>query len=83
MDGIQAVIFVVRCVEGLLLCQDVPSEHLRYSTMAACKADLPVQISHQRVNSAEPAVVMARCHYLLKKKDWRKGLDTQQIAIAP
>lgn len=51
--------------------------------MAACKADLPVQISHQRVNSAEPAVVMARCHYLLKKKDWRKGLDTQQIAIAP
>jgi hypothetical protein len=67
MDGIQVVVFLVRCTESLMLCQDLPSEHLHFSSMATCQTDLPYLVEEARTLGADGSVVMAKCHYLLKK----------------
>ena len=83
MDGIQVVIFLVGCAEGLLVCQDLPSEHLHFSSMAACQTNLPDLIEVARTSGFDGSVVMAKCRYLLKEVDQHDDLNTWEIAVGP
>jgi hypothetical protein len=65
MNGIQVVIFLIRCSESLLLCEDLPSEHLMFSSMGICHAGISSVIEEARASSEDGAVVFAKCHYLL------------------
>jgi hypothetical protein len=67
MEGIQAVVFLVRCTDSLMLCQDLPSEHLHFSSMATCQTNLPYLVEEARTLGVDGSVVMAKCHYLLMK----------------
>ena len=67
MSGTYVVAFVVRCSQSLLLCDDLPTEHLRFTDMAACSAQLPILLAE--VQEAFPGqVAMGRCRYLLQKQ---------------
>jgi hypothetical protein len=64
MPGIKVVAFLVLCAENLLICDDLPSEHLRFADAADCRAQLPA-ILHQAQGEAGPnMVVMGRCRFI-------------------
>jgi hypothetical protein len=65
MNGIQVVIFLVRCSESLLLCEDLPSEHLMFSSMGVCHASVSSVVEEARASSEDGVVVFAKCQYLL------------------
>jgi hypothetical protein len=67
MDGIQLVVFLIRCSEGLLLCEDLSNEHLQFSSTAICQASIPYLLEEAYSSGAAGSVVMAKCRYLLKK----------------
>ena len=80
MGGVQIVIFLVRCGEGLLLCQDLPSEHLRFSSMDSCQAKLSAVIEEAAAPGANAPVVMGKCRYQLAETDRRRDLRIWQSA---
>jgi hypothetical protein len=63
MNGIQVVIFLVRCSEGLLLCEDLPSEHLRFSSIDICHASISSVIEETSVASDREVDVRAMAHF--------------------
>jgi hypothetical protein len=62
MAGIKVVAALVRCAADLLLCDDIDTDHLRFSDAEECRNKLPAIISELR--RAPDEVVMGRCRFL-------------------
>lgn len=59
------VVHLVRCSQSLLLCDDIPTDALRFADPPACEAALPGLIAeHSGRDSAMP-VVMGRCRIMI------------------
>jgi len=61
MTGIKVVAALVRCAADLLLCDDIGTDHLRFTDAEACRNALPAIISEFR--RAPDEVVMGRCRF--------------------
>lgn len=66
MSQPKIVAFLVRCTESLLICEDIPTDHLRFRDMPDCTQQLPSLIDRMQ-SRLFGQVVMGRCHYLLGK----------------
>ena len=62
MAGIKVVAALVRCAADLLLCDDIDTDHLRFSDAEECRNKLPAIISELR--RAPDEVVMGRCRFV-------------------
>jgi hypothetical protein len=72
MSGIHVAVFMVRCAQNLLICDDLYTENLHFASIEDCRHELP-----QLIEKADTprSVVMARCRYLLVEPDqprWRE-----------
>lgn len=71
MSGIHVAVFLVRCGQNLLICDDLYTEDLHFVSMEHCRSELP----HLVEEADTPAsVVMGKCRYLLiepDQPDWR------------
>ena len=65
MPDIKVVVFLVRCSQSLLICDDVNTEHLSFADMPACIAEIPGLIETAKRASLANHVFMGRCHYLV------------------
>jgi hypothetical protein len=66
MSGITIVAVLVRCTQGLLLCEDVGRADTSFADMEACSKKLPSIIEDVRRDSGFGDVVMGRCRFLLE-----------------
>ncbi|MEM7225881.1 MAG: hypothetical protein AAF495_23085 [Pseudomonadota bacterium] len=82
MNGIQVVLYLVRCSQSLLLCEDLPSDHLRFSSMDVCQAEIASVTRETKLGSARGAVVMAKCRYLLIEPDKSPSAGERDPMIA-
>jgi hypothetical protein len=64
MTGIKVVAALVRCAADLLLCDDIDTDHLRFTDAEECRNQLPAIISQYRRAGAPDEVVMGRCRFL-------------------
>jgi hypothetical protein len=71
MDGVVVVVFLVRCATNLLLCDTVPTEHLRFDDMETCRSEASRLLEKRRRQSGS-AVWMAKCRYQLASPDSRR-----------
>jgi hypothetical protein len=76
MDGVVVVVFLVRCATNLLLCDTVPTEHLRFDDMEACRSEASRLLENgRRLSSSE--VWMAKCRYQLASSDLQRHWQPQ------
>lgn len=68
MEGINVVIFLVHCATNLLLCDTVPTEHLRFDDMETCRSEASELVA-ERQNFPGAQVWMANCRYQLATPD--------------
>jgi hypothetical protein len=66
MSGITVVAVLVRCTQGLLLCEDVGRADTSFADIEACTRRLPAIIEDIRRDSGLGLVVMGRCRFLLE-----------------
>lgn len=79
MDGINVVIFLVHCTTGLLLCDTVPTDHLRFSDVETCRGAASALITARRdLRGSE--IWMANCRYQLAAPDPRRTRQVQAAA---
>jgi hypothetical protein len=64
MPGIKVVAFLVLCAENLLICDDLPSEHLHFADAADCRAQLPAILHQAQDEAGSDMVVMGRCRFI-------------------
>ena len=74
MADIKIVIFLIRCSQSLLHCDDINTEQLSFVDMPACVAEIPILIKTAKRASLTNHVFMGRCHYLTKSPQ-RKTRD--------
>lgn len=79
MDGINIVVFLVRCTSGLLLCDTAPTDHMRFEDMKMCRGTATTLIAAKR-DTNDPGVWMAKCRYQLATPD---GRHDRQAPAAP
>jgi hypothetical protein len=79
MDGVVAVVFLVRCATSLLLCDTVPTEHLRFDDMERCRGAASRLLEKRRRLSGSE-VWMAKCRYQLASPDSRPRSRHAQTA---
>lgn len=71
MSGIHVAVFLVRCAQNLLICDDLYTEDLHFASMDQCRSELPQLIEEE---DRPRSVVMGKCRYLLVEPDlprWR------------
>lgn len=68
MEGINVVIFLVHCATNLLLCDTVPTEHLRFGDMETCRSEA-LELVAEKQNLPGAQVWMAKCRYQLAAPD--------------
>lgn len=68
MEGIQIVLVLVRCSADLLLCDVIATEHPNFATMDHCRVEASWQLT-AREAAADPDVWMARCRYILPRRE--------------
>lgn len=66
MSGIHVAVFMVRCAQNLLVCDDLYTENLHFASIEHCRNQLPQLI--ERADTPR-SVVMAKCRYLLVEPD--------------
>lgn len=71
MNSIGIVVFLVRCTADLVVCATAPSEHLRYASMDACRAEV-AQLVSGRNSGQDDGVWMGKCLYRLAEADSRR-----------
>lgn len=83
MSQPMVVAFLVRCTESLLICEDIPTEHLKFRDIPDCRRQLPVLIETAQARLFGQ-VVMGRCHYLLGKsvQDSHRIPPTASLSLA-
>ena len=64
MAGIKVVAALVRCAADLLICDDIDTDHLRFTDAEQCRNALPAIISQFRSAGAPDEVVMGRCRFV-------------------
>ncbi|HZD53211.1 MAG TPA: hypothetical protein VE175_09195 [Woeseiaceae bacterium] len=82
MDGIVAVVFLVRCGASLLSCETMPTDSLRYPDMASCRSEASRLLAARR-QSEGSKVWMAKCRYLLVQPDPRRVRQAQAAPGQP
>ena len=63
MPDIKVVVFIVRCAQSLLICDDIDTEQISFADMPACLAEMPILIEAAKRASLSNHVFMGRCHY--------------------
>jgi len=81
MDGIDIVVILVRCTTNLLLCDIIPTEHLRFEDMEACRSEASRLVA-ARQSPLGSEVWMAKCRYQLASPDPRR-LRGAQVDRSP
>lgn len=62
MDGISVVVHMVRCASSLLICDTIPTHHLRFPDVEVCRGEAARVIEAER-DPASSDVWMAKCRY--------------------
>lgn len=76
MEGINVVIFLVHCATNLLLCDAVPTEHLRFDDMDTCRREASELVA-ERQSLHDAQVWMAKCRYQLAAPGSSHALQAQ------
>jgi hypothetical protein len=76
MDGVNIVVFLVHCTAGLLLCDTLPSDNLRFNDPETCRSAAATLIAARR-DPTDSGVWMADCRYRLAGPDPRRVLGAQ------
>ena len=79
MDGIRVVAALVRCAADLLLCNDIDTDHLRFTDAEECRNALPAIISRYRHPGAPDEVVMGRCRFVAGRAPQNAARPTHHI----
>ena len=72
MSGIPVAVFLVRCAQNLLICDDLYTENLHFASMEHCRNELPHLVEEADTSRS---VVMGKCRYLLVQSNqprWRE-----------
>ena len=73
MPDIKIVLFLVRCSQSLLYCDEIDTDRLSFADMPACQAEVPRLIETTKRASPTDYVFMGRCHYLTKSPQPKTG----------
>lgn len=76
MSGIKVVAYLVSCTQSLLLCDDISTEHLRFTDAGECRTRLPAIIHDEQERVGPNLVVMGRCRYVV---DDPRSIDSLQV----
>ena len=78
MSGIHVVVFLVKCTQSLLLCDDIETSTHIFRDMGDCQARLESVIQVAQTSAGGNFVVMGRCRYLLQRPE-PAGAARQQL----
>lgn len=73
MSGPIVVVHLVRCSQSLLICDDIPTDHLRFADPPACEAALPGLIAEHGARDRDQPVVMGRCRIIIPAQPWARS----------
>ncbi len=65
MSGLKVVIVLFACANDLLLCRQIPSDHLAWTYTEACRAELPAIVRRHLGRDERYPIVVGKCRIVL------------------
>ena len=73
MNSVIVMVFLVHCTAGVLDCDTIPTDQLRYSSIDDCRGDLAQLLSNKNSMAKGGDVWMGKCVYRMASTDPRRS----------